>query len=387
MSNSNWNYPTTIWFGEGRVKELHVACKDLRIVRPLFVTDQDLAKTELVKNIINDPSLKNFPISIFSNFKGNPIGASVDEGVKTFKHGKHDGVIAFGGGSALDVGKAIAFMSAQTRPIWDFEDVGDNWTKAKIEGIAPIIAVPTTAGTGSETGRASLITNEETQTKKIIFHPKFLPSIVILDPCLTINLPPKITAATGMDALAHNLEAYCAKGYHPMADGIALEGIRLIKKWLLIAVNEGKNLKARSGMMVAATMGSAAFQKGLGAIHSLSHPVNSVYNVHHGLSNAIFMPYVLSFNKNEIEEKISKLSEYLELKEKSFNCFLDWILNLRKDLRIPHKLSDVADIKLSDIDKLSSMALEDPSTTGNPRKLTLEDMKLLYKYSLEGKLF
>ena len=387
MSNSNWNYPTTIWFGEGRVKELHVACKDLGIVRPLFVTDQDLAKTELVKNIINDRSLKTFPISIFSNFKGNPIGASVDEGVKTFKHGKHDGVIAFGGGSGLDVGKAIAFMSAQTRPIWDFEDVGDNWTKAKIEGIAPIIAVPTTAGTGSETGRASLITNEETQTKKIIFHPKFLPSIVILDPCLTINLPPKITAATGMDALAHNLEAYCAKGYHPMADGIALEGIRLIKKWLLIAVNEGKNLKARSGMMVAATMGSTAFQKGLGAIHSLSHPVNSVYNVHHGLSNAIFMPYVLSFNKNEIEEKISKLSEYLELKEKSFNCFLDWILNLRKDLKIPHKLSDVADIKLSDIDKLSSMALEDPSTTGNPRKLTLEDMKLLYKYSLEGKLF
>ena len=387
MSNSNWNYPTTIWFGEGRVKELQVACKDLGIVRPLFVTDQELAKTELVKNIINDPSLKNFPISIFSNFKGNPIGASVDEGVKTFKHGKHDGVIAFGGGSALDVGKAIAFMSAQTRPIWDFEDVGDNWTKAKIEGIAPIIAVPTTAGTGSETGRASLITNEETQTKKIIFHPKFLPSIVILDPCLTINLPPKITAATGMDALAHNLEAYCAKGYHPMADGIALEGIRLIKKWLLIAANEGKNMKARSGMMVAANMGSTAIQKGLGAIHSLSHPVNSVYNVHHGLSNAIFMPYVLSFNKNQIEEKISKLSEYLELKEKSFNCFLDWILNLRKDLKIPHKLSDVADIKLSDIDKLSSMALEDPSTTGNPRKLTLEDMKLLYKYSLEGKLF
>ena len=303
MSNSNWNYPTTVWFGEGRIKDLHIACKNLGITKPLFVTDKDLAKTDLVKKIISDNSLKSFSIKVFSNIKGNPVGSNVDEGVKVFKNGNHDGVIAFGGGSGLDVGKAIAFMSAQTKPIWDFEDIGDNWTKANNEGIAPIIAVPTTAGTGSETGRASLITNEETQTKKIIFHPKFLPSIVILDPCLTINLPPKITAATGMDALAHNLEAYCASGYHPMADGIALEGMNLIKKWLLIAVKEGKNLEARSNMMVAATMGSTAFQKGLGAIHSLSHPVNSVYNIHHGLSNAIFMPYVLTFNKKEIEKK------------------------------------------------------------------------------------
>ena len=387
MSNSNWNYPTTVWFGEGRIKDLHLACKNLGIKKPLFVTDKDLAKTDLVKKIISDVSLKSFSINIFSNIKGNPVGSNVEEGVKAFKKGNHDGVIAFGGGSGLDVGKAIAFMSAQTKPIWDFEDVGDNWTKANNEGIAPIIAIPTTAGTGSETGRASLITNEETQTKKIIFHPKFLPSIVILDPCLTINLPPKITAATGMDALAHNLEAYCASGYHPMADGIALEGMNLIKKWLLIAVKEGKNLEARSNMMVAATMGSTAFQKGLGAIHSLSHPVNSVYNIHHGLSNAIFMPYVLTFNKKEIEKKIIKLSEYLELKEKSFNCFLEWILDLRKDLKIPHKLSEVANVKLEEIDKLSLMALEDPSTPGNPKKLTLEDMKMLYKNSLEGKLF
>ena len=238
-----------------------------------------------------------------SSFSGNPIGENVDDGVLIFKKNKCDGVIAFGGGSGLDVGKAIAFMSVQTKPIWDFEDVGDNWTRANSSGIAPIIAVPTTAGTGSEAGRASLITNKKNQTKKIIFHPKILPSIVILDPCLTINLPPKITAATGMDALAHNLEAYCASGYHPMADGIALEGMNLIKKWLLIAVQEGKNLEARSGMMVAATMGATAFQKGLGAIHSLSHPVNSVYNIHHCLSNAIFMPYVLTFNKKEIEKK------------------------------------------------------------------------------------
>ena len=387
MNNSNWNYPTTVWFGQGRVKDLHIACKNLSITKPLFVTDQDLAKTDLVKKIISDSNLKSFSINVFSNIKGNPVGSNVDEGVKAFKKGNHDGVIAFGGGSALDVGKAVAFMSAQTRSIWDFEDVGDNWTKANSDEIAPIIAVPTTAGTGSETGRASLITNEKNQTKKIIFHPKILPSIVILDPCLTVDLPPKITATTGMDALAHNLEAYCASGYHPMADGIALEGMNLIKKWLLIAVNEGKNLEARSAMLVAATMGSTAFQKGLGAIHSLSHPVNSVYNIHHGLSNAIFMPYVLTFNKKEIEKKIIKLSEYLGLEEKSFQCFLNWILDLRKELKIPHKLSDVADVKPSEIDKLSLMALEDPSTSGNPKKLTLEDMKLMYKYSLEGKLF
>ncbi len=387
MSNSNWNYPTTVWFGEGRVKDLHLACKNLGITKPLFVTDQDLAKTNLVKKIIDDSNLKKISIKVFSSIKGNPVGSNVDEGVKVFKKANCNGVIAFGGGSGLDVGKAIAFMSAQTRPIWDFEDVGDNWTRANNDGIAPIIAVPTTAGTGSEAGRASLITNEKTQTKKIIFHPKILPSIVILDPYLTIDLPKKITAATGMDALAHNLEAYCASGYHPMADGIALEGMSLIKKWLLVAVKDGKNLKARSNMMVAATMGSTAFQKGLGAIHSLSHPVNSVYNIHHGLSNAIFMPYVLTFNKKEIEKKIIKLSEYLELKEKSFDCFLNWVLDLRKNLKIPHKLSEVANVKPEEINKLSQMALEDPSTPGNPKKLTLDDMKLLYEYSLEGKLF
>ena len=387
MNNSNWNYPTTVWFGEGRVKDLYLACKNLKIKKPLLVTDKDLGKSDLVKKITTDQNLKKLSINVFSNIKGNPVGSNVDEGVEVFKKGNHDGVIAFGGGSGLDVGKAVAFMSAQTRSIWDFEDVGDNWTKANTEKIAPIIAVPTTAGTGSEAGRASLITNEKNQTKKIIFHPKILPSIVILDPCLTIGLPPKITAATGMDALAHNLEAYCASGYHPMADGIALEGMNLIKRWLMIAVKEGKNLEARSNMMVAATMGSTAFQKGLGAIHSLSHPVNSVYNIHHGLSNAIFMPYVLTFNKKEIEEKIIKLSEYLNLKEKSFNCFLEWILDLRKKLEIPHKLSDVANIKSDEIDKLSLMALEDPSTPGNPKKLTLKDMKLLYQYSIEGKLF
>jgi len=387
MHKSNWNYPTTVWFGEGRIKDLHLACSQLKIKKPLFVTDTGLAQSEMVKEIVKDLNNKFFSTSIFSKVRGNPIGLNVSEGVEEFKKGNHDGIIAFGGGSGLDVGKAIGFMSGQSRPIWDFEDVEDYWTRANPNKIAPIIAVPTTAGTGSETGRASVIVNEKTGKKIIIFHPKILPSIVILDPVLTVGLPPKITAATGMDALAHNLEAFCAPAFHPMADGIALEGMYLIKKWLATAVKDGKNLEARSNMLVAASMGSTAFQKGLGAIHSLSHPVNSLFNVHHGLSNAIFMPYVLTYNKKEIEHKIIKLSKHLELKEKTFDCFLNWILELRIELKIPHKLSEVAKITTRDLDKLSLMALEDPSTSGNPKKLQLKDMKIMYEHSLNGELF
>ena len=278
-------------------------------------------------------------------------------------------------------------MSGQNLPIWDFEDVGDNWKKANSEKISPIIAVPTTAGTGSETGRASVILNEKTGVKNIIFHPKFLPSIVILDPTLTIDLPPNVTAATGMDALAHNLEAFCAPGYHPMADGIALEGMRLIKKWLIEAVKNGSNIEARMNMLTAASMGSTAFQKGLGGIHSLSHPVNAVNNIHHGLSNAIFMPYVLSFNRDVIENKIVKVCEYLDLKDKSFDGFLNWVLELRNNLNIPHKLSEVIENSDFDLDKLSKMAFNDPSTGGNPKKLTLDDMKIMYQHSMLGELF
>ena len=278
-------------------------------------------------------------------------------------------------------------MSGQTLSIWDFEDVGDNWTKANHDKISPIIAVPTTAGTGSETGRASVILNEETGVKNIIFHPKFLPSIVILDPTLTIGLPPKITAATGMDALAHNLEAFCAPGFHPMADGIALEGMRMINQWLLKAVKDGSNIEARMNMLTAASMGSTAFQKGLGAIHSLSHPVNAVNNIHHGLSNAIFMPYVLTFNKDVIEEKIIKICKYLELQNQSFDAFIQWVLELRKKLDMPHKLSEVLNEKDLQLDRLSKMALDDPSTGGNPKKLTEADMKEMYLHSMSGTLF
>jgi len=382
----NWNYPTSVWVGENRIKDLSQACKNLDISSPLFVTDKDLINLDMVKNIILELK-KNFNnLSIFSNFSGNPSGGNVNDGVKIFNENKCDGVIAFGGGSGLDVGKAIAFMSGQERSIWDFEDIGDYWKRANDEKIAPIIAVPTTAGTGSETGRASAIINKETGVKKIIFHPKFLPSIVILDPYLTVDLSPRLTAATGMDALAHNLEAFCAPGFHPMADGIALEGMRLVKNSLLTAVKDGKNINARLEMLTAASMGSTAFQKGLGAIHSLSHPVNAQFNLHHGLSNAIFMPYVLTYNKKEISDKIISICDYLNL-EKSFNSFLNWIIELRKNLNIPHKLSDVIEIKKINLDKLSQMAFEDPSTSGNPKKLLKEDMKIMYEHSLSGKLF
>ena len=387
MQKTNWNYPTTMWVGQDRIKDLSIACRNLNINKPLLVTDKGLASSDIIQNSLSNLKQNSFEVILYSNVVGNPTGTNVNEGVGIYRKNNCDGVIAFGGGSGLDVGKAVAFMSGQDLPIWEFEDVGDNWKKAKSNSIAPIIAVPTTAGTGSETGRASVILNEDTGIKKIIFHPKFLPSIVILDPLLTKSLPPDITAATGMDALAHNLEAYCAPGYHPMADGIALEGIRIINNWLLAAVEDGSNIEARMNMLTAASMGSTAFQKGLGAIHSLSHPVNALNNIHHGLSNAIFMPYVLTFNKNVIEKKIVKICEYLEFQNKTFDEFLNWTLNLRKKLKIPHKLADVIEVEKIDIDRLSKMALDDPSTSGNPKKLSLEDMKIMYQHSITGELF
>ena len=382
----NWNYPTTVWVGKNRIDDLPDACESLKIINPLFVTDKDLIELPFIKNIISNLKKKFSQFNIFSNFTGNPIGENIEEGVEVFKKSNSDGVIAIGGGSALDVGKAVAFMSGQNRPIWDFEDIGDYWKRANGDNIAPIIAIPTTAGTGSETGRASASINKKTGVKKIIFHPKFLPSIVILDPILTLDLSPRLTAATGMDALAHNLEAFCAPGFHPMADGIALEGINLIKTSLMTAFNDGKNIEARQNLLAASSMGSTAFQKGLGAIHSLSHPINAKFNMHHGLSNAIFMPYVLTFNKKFIEKRISIISAFIGL-ENTFDSFLDWIIKLRKELKIPHKLSELIQINPNQLEELSQMALEDPSTTTNPTKLTKEDFRKMYQYSIEGKLF
>ena len=382
----NWNYPTSMWVGENRVEDISKACKQLEISNPVFVTDKDLINLDMTNKILINLKKEFNHLAVFSNFSGNPFGENVEDGVKSYNQSKCDGVIAFGGGSAIDVGKAIAFMCGQKRPIWDFEDIGDYWTRADSSKISKIIAIPTTAGTGSETGRASAIINKESGIKKIIFHPKILPSIVILDPALTIDLSPRLTAATGMDALAHNLEAFCAPGFHPMADGIALEGIRLIKKSLNEVFKNGQNLDGRLDMLVASTMGSTAFQKGLGAIHSLSHPVNAQFNVHHGLSNAIFMPYVLTFNKKEISNKIISICDYIGI-EKSFENFIKWIMDLRQELNIPHKLSDVIDESKIDLDMLSKMAFDDPSTNGNPKKLDINQIKTMYEHSISGNLF
>ena len=399
MSNYNWNYPNTVWFGNGRIKDLAKACKILNINKPLFVTDKDLVKTKMVEQALEINKKANLPTIVFSDLKGNPLGSNVKKGSEIFKNGNHDGVISFGGGSSLDVGKSIALQSATNRPLWDFTDGGIFWEKNKLstsaaanrisnpDNIKPTIAIPTTAGTGSETSRAAAIINDETKVKKIVFHPRMLPTLTILDPQLTVGMPSFLTAATGMDALAHNLEAYCAPGYHPMADGVALEGMSLIKKWLAIAVKEGKNLEARGHMLTSSSMGATAFQKGLGAIHSLSHPVNSLFNVHHGLSNGIFMPYVLTFNRSTIENKISKLSEYIGLKEDTFNSFVDWVLKLREEIKIPHKITDSANITDKDIATMSPMALNDPCTPDNPKKTTLDDISEMYRYSMEGKLF
>ncbi len=381
----NWSYPTSIRFGVGRIAELPDACKQLGFKHPLLVTDPGLAKLPMIQEAIARNEAAGIPTGLFADIKGNPVSKNVEDGLKIFREGGYDGIIAFGGGSALDAAKTIAFMAGQKRPMWDFEDVGDNWTRADPKGIVATIAVPTTSGTGSEVGRASVITNEATHVKKIIFHPKMLPSIVISDPALTVGLPAHVTAATGMDALAHCLEAYCAPGFHPMADGIAVEGMRLVKEALPSAVKDGKNLVARAQMMAAASMGATAFQKGLGAIHALSHPIGAVYDAHHGLTNAVVMPYVLEFNREAIEAKMARLAAWLGLPDPSFKGVMAWVLALRKEIGIPHTLKDLG-IGTDRLDELSVMAAADPSAGGNPIPIGAPELKQMFIACIEGKL-
>jgi alcohol dehydrogenase class IV len=385
---SKWNYPTTVRFGAGRIKELPEALVFAGIKRPLFVTDPGLAKLPVVAATLKILDNAKVSYGVFSDVKANPVEANLTAGIAAFKKGKHDGVIAFGGGSALDLGKLIAFQAGQTRPVWDFEDIGDWWTRANSNAIAPIVAVPTTAGTGSEVGRAAVLTNEATHAKKIIFHPKLLPAIVIADPELTTGMPPFITVGTGMDALAHCLEAYSAAGYHPMADGVALEGMRLVFENLPRAATNGKDIAARANMMAAAAMGATAFQKGLGAIHSLSHPIGALYDTHHGMTNGVFMPYVLAFNRPAIEERIARAAAYLGIKG-GFDGFAKAILKLRKDLKVPHTLPDlIKGLKMDAKRKaeISVMAVADPSTGGNPVKLTKKAAQTLLENTIAGRL-
>ena len=380
-----WSYPTQVRFGPGRIAELPRACRSLGMSRPLLVTDPGLAALPMVAEAVAANEAAGLPTAVFSKVKPNPLGRNVEDGVAVFREGGHDGVIAFGGGSGLDAAKAIAFMAGQDRPIWDFEDVGSNWKRADPAGIAPIVAVPTTAGTGSEVGRASVILQEETHSKRIVFHPKMLPGIVISDPELTLGLPAHITAATGMDALAHCLEAYCAPGFHPMAEGIAVEGLRLVKDWLPTAVEDGGNLAARAQMLAAASMGATAFQKGLGAIHSLSHPIGAIYDTHHGLTNAVVMPYVLAFNRPAIEDKMVRLAAWLGLAEPSFAAVQGWILGLRSALSIPHSLREIG-VGDDRVEEIAEAAAVDPTAPTNPIPLDPPSLRAMMENALEGRV-
>ena len=381
---SNWNYPTSIRFGAGRIAELPDALKVAGIKKPLLVTDGGLAALPVTQNTLKLLRDAGIDAGLFADVKPNPISANVNAGVEALRQGGYDGVIAFGGGSGLDVGKVIAFMAGQTRPMWDFEDIGDWWTRADPKGIFPIVAVPTTAGTGSEVGRAGVITDETTHTKKVIFHPLMMPKVVIMDPELTVGMPRFITVGTGFDALAHCLEAYCGPGYHPLADGIAVEGMRLVFENLRKVVADPNDIEARGHMMSAAAMGATAFQKALGAIHALSHPVGALYDTHHGMTNAVFMPYVLVLNRSAIEAKIARLAAYCGLGS-SFEAFLQAVLDLRRDLGVPHTLPEFK-VDARQRALIGDMAIVDPTAGGNPIELTRERALEVFDRAMEGRL-
>jgi alcohol dehydrogenase class IV len=380
-----WNFPTRVITGAGRIAELPDACQAYGLTRPLLVTDRGLAETDLIAGIVRRVRDAGIPTGVFSDVKGNPTESNLYAGVAAFKAGGHDGVVAVGGGSALDVGKCVAFMVAQSRPVWDFEDVGDWWTRANTDGVAPIIAVPTTAGTGSEVGRAGVITREDTHEKKIIFHPLMMPRIAIEDPELAVGLPPLLTMATGMDALAHCFEAYCVRAFHPLADGVALEGIRIIDTYLPRAVENGRDLEARAYMFAAASMGATAFQKGLGAIHSISHPVGARYDTHHGLTNGVVFPYVLACNRTAIADKIPHIARALDLPGRDFEAVLAWIIAFRRRLGVPHTLAELG-VKEADARTIAADAVKDPTAGANPRQLTEEEFELLTLAAIRGDL-
>jgi alcohol dehydrogenase class IV len=383
LAAGDWNYPTAVSAGAGRISELPVSCLELGIRAPLLVTDPGIAALPMLERAHRTCLDAGLECRVFSEIKGNPTADNVTAGVAAYRAGGHDGVIAFGGGSALDVAKAVALMSGQVRPLWDFVDENDNWTRVREEGVAPILAVPTTAGTGSEVGRASVITDEDAQAKRLIFHPLMLPRQVILDPTLTVGLPPAITAATGMDALSHNLEAFCSPRFHPMADGIALEGMRLVREWLPRAVANGEDLEARMHMLAASSMGATAFQKGLGAMHALAHPLGALYDAHHGLLNAILMPYVLAANREAIAAKLARAPAYLDLGQGTFEAFLDWVLALRAEIGIPNSLAGI-DIDAARQEQVGEMAARDPSAGGNPLPFSSAEYRALFARAVSG---
>ncbi|MGI9486432.1 MAG: iron-containing alcohol dehydrogenase, partial [Geminicoccaceae bacterium] len=374
--SANWSFPTSIRFGAGRISELPAACQAAGMTRPLLVTDAGLKDLPITSDALERLLGVGLGAALFSDVQSNPTDLNLEAGIEAFKAGDHDGVVAFGGGSGLDLGKLVAFQAGQTRPVWDFEDIGDWWMRADSTVIAPIVAVPTTAGTGSEVGRASVLTNTAEKVKKVIFHPKILPHTVIADPELTTGMPPQITVGTGMDALAHCLEAYCAPTYHPMCEGIALEGMRLALENLPVVFEDGSNIEARGHMMSAAAMGATAFQKGLGAIHAMSHPVGATFNTHHGTTNAVCMPAVLDLNAPEISERFDAAAAYLGLSG-GFDGFCDFVQTFNDSLGIPRRLSEIG-VTTDAIPQLVEGAITDPSCGGNPVQLTRENLTSLF---------
>jgi alcohol dehydrogenase class IV len=382
---SDWNIPTRVITGVGRIADLPEVCRAHGIAKPLVVTDKGLSSSALIASIVERLKKAGLPVAVFSDVKSNPTESNLRDGVEAFRAGGHNGVVAIGGGSGLDVGKCVAFMQAQTRPVWDFEDIGDWWTRANPSGIAPIVAVPTTAGTGSEVGRASVIINEATHEKKIIFHPAMMPKVAIEDPELAVGLPRFFTVGAGMDALAHCFEAYCVDSFHPLADGVAIEGIRIVNQYLPRAAENGADLEARAYMFAAASMGATAFQKGLGAIHSLSHPIGARYDTHHGMTNGVVFPYVMQANRDAIAAKMPLLARVLDLPGHGFNDALDWILAFRRRLDVPHTLGDLG-VEASEAKAIAAAAIKDPTAAGNPRRLSQSDFEALALAAIHGDL-
>jgi alcohol dehydrogenase class IV len=385
LPSANWSYPTQIRFGIGRISELAGCCGELGIQRPLVVTDAGLAKLSMINGILTSLRDTGMAASLYSGVRGNPVGQNVLDGVDAYRDGGHDGVIAVGGGSAMDAGKVIAMYQGQSGPLFDLGVHAQGGAGMDAAGIAPIIAVPTTAGTGSETGRAGLITEEASETKRIFAHPRMMPGIVIEDPMLCTGLPGDLTSWTGIDALAHCFEALCAPGAHPMADGIAIEGMRLVKEYLPRAVADGSDLEARGYMLAAASMGSTAFQKGLGAIHSLSHTIGALYDTHHGLTNAVYFPYVMDYNRAEISAKMDRLSAYLGLAKPGYGGVLDWVLETRDFYGIPHTVAEM-DIDDGNVDRIAAMSAADPTAPTNPVMLDADGARRIFLASLEGRI-
>ncbi|SDF49491.1 hypothetical protein SAMN05216241_101269 [Limimonas halophila] len=382
---ATWSFPTTIRFGPGRRRELPEACRTAGMTNPLVITDAGLADHAIVRDTLDTLRGSGLGADIFADVKGNPTSENVDAGVRALRAGGHDGVVAIGGGSAMDAGKAIAFMTAQTLGMETFEDIGDNWKQATREGILPSVAIPTTAGTGSEVGRASVIHVAAVDRKVVVFHPEILPKQVIADPELTTGLPPWVTAATGMDALAHCLEAFCAPTFHPMAEGIAVEGARRIHRSLVRAHTDGQDIQARADMLAAAMMGCVAFQRGLGAIHAISHPVGSLYDTHHGLTNAVVMPYVLAFNREAVRDRLARLAGYLELPEASAQAVEQWIMELRRTLDVPATLGDLG-VDTGRLDEMAALGVADPTAGGNPTPLTQAGLRSLLEHAVTGRM-